>query len=200
MKKGVRRGRFANAGLRTAAFALGLIVIVGCADPALWPRWVAERDFWHARRLVDRIRVNPRFAKDSDYERAAEAFSSIGRRFPPSAWGHPALPGAARDVAIAAGRSAIAIAKLDEMRGRVESALAGYARAEQEWRAVPSVALEAAIARALVLERAGRASEALEAWGGIAAGYPMVDDERGEVIEPVMDAPLRVAAALERAG
>jgi tetratricopeptide (TPR) repeat protein len=180
-----------------AAISVALIALVcGCADPALWPRWVAERDFWHARKFVERIRVNPSLAKDSDYARAAAAFASIARRFPAAVWARHTTPGASRDVAAAAGRSAIAVARIDEMRGRAEQALAEFESAERDWRPITEVALEAAVGRAELLERMDRIPDALTAWQAVATDYPLVDDVRGDVYQPVLDAPLRVADEL----
>jgi tetratricopeptide (TPR) repeat protein len=199
MMRALRQRRFVRARVTLAAATL-LAMACGCADPALWPRWVAERDFWHARKHFERIRVNPSLAKDADYARASASFASIARRFPAAVWAQHTAPGPARDVAAASGRSAIAVARIDEMRGRAEVALAEFAAAERDWRPITEVALEAAVGRAELFERMGRVPDALSAWEAVATDYPLVDDLRGDVHQPVLDAPLRVAEELTLEG
>jgi tetratricopeptide (TPR) repeat protein len=181
------------------AWLAGLIALAGCGKEALWARYRAERDLWHARKLVDRIRVNPRLASDRDYARAAGAFKDIVRRFPLSAWGR-ALPGPQRDVAVVAGNAAFSLAQLDDLRGAHRRAISEYAGVEREWRSFPSVAVAAAVARAESHERAGEETEAAAAWCDLARDGGLVDDETGQTRVPVLQAPVRAAGLLRRAG
>ncbi len=172
------------------------LLAAGCGDADLWARYRAERDFWRARRQVDRIQVNPQLATDQDYARAQRSFAAIPRRFPPQVWARAERArGTALGVAMASGRAAVAVARIDDLRGQTARAIDGYARVMEDYRAVPVVALEAAIARARALERLGRADEALGAWSQVAWSFPLVDTVRGDAFLPVLDAPLRLAHA-----
>ena len=181
----------------TAVLALG-----GCGDPDLWARYQAERSAWRAHRLVDRIQLNPQVASEADFERARTAYAAVVAGFPAARWASPERMRSplARDVATVAGRAMIALHRIDEMQGRIEPAIAGYARAESEFVAVRPVALEAALARAAALGDAGRDSSATEVYAGIIGRFPMIDSETGASILPVMDAPLRVARDRAEAG
>src|SRR5207247_997037 len=67
--RGVDMSRL-RAGLAVAAVVLAA---AGCGDPQLWARYRAERDFWRARRLVERIELNPRVARAAEFARPAPA-------------------------------------------------------------------------------------------------------------------------------
>jgi tetratricopeptide (TPR) repeat protein len=181
------------------ALALALAV-TGCGDPALWARWGADHDFWYARRAVERLQLNPRLATDADYAAAGAAFARIVARYPAARWAQASESPLAVDVGTVSGRAAIAVARIEELRGHADAALADYARAEDDFAALVPVALEAALARARALERADRGPESIAAWQRIAARYPLVDEARDEAILPVLDAPLKVAAARRAAG
>jgi tetratricopeptide (TPR) repeat protein len=182
--------------------AMAGLVLAGCGDPDLWARYRAERGFWRARRLIDRVQLNPGAATAADYAPAAAAFRAVTAGFPAAEWASPGRSRAplARDVATIVGRAAIALARVDEMQGRLDAALAGYVRAQADFAAMRPVALEAALARAAAFERAGRDSAATEVYAEIAGQFPMIDPESGASILPVMDAPLRVARDQARAG
>ncbi len=179
---------------------IGLLVLTGCGDQALWTRWRAERDLWHARRDVDRLQLNPRLATDRDYARVERRFAIIAERYPASRWGRAGQSPAAFDVGLVSGRAAIAAARIEELRGRLPAALESYARIERDYPGVFPVALEATVARARLLGRTGREREALEAWARVASGFPLVDAASGEAFLPVPDAALRVANARRAAG
>ncbi|TMQ72668.1 MAG: tetratricopeptide repeat protein [Candidatus Eisenbacteria bacterium] len=188
-----------RAGLAVAAVVLAA---AGCGDPQLWARYRAERDFWRARRLVERIELNPRVARAAEFARAAAACRAVTTAFPAAAWATPERVGTpiAADVAAVSGQAAIARARLDELAGRTDAAIAGYARAEADYAALPPVALEAVLARAAALERAGRSAEATGAYAGIIGRFPLVDPVSGRSVLAAMDAPLRVAQDQTRAG
>ena len=176
-----------------------LLVLTGCGDQALWTRWRAERDLWHARRDVERLQLNPRLATDRDYAGAESRFAEIAERYPASRWGRAGLPPVEHDVGLVSGRAAIAAARIEELRGRAAEALGSYARIERDYAGVTPVALDATVSSARLLGRAGREREALEAWAR-ASGFPLVDAASGEPFLPVPDAALRVAAARRAAG
>ena len=187
--------------MRAAPILLALLLpgALGCGDPALWARYRAERGNWQAQRLVDRIRVNPRLATARDYARARAAYERVARAFPASRWGRPATA-IEREVAVAAGTAAIAVAQLDFSRGDYSAALDAFSRAGRDWNAVPEITLAAAIGNAEVRERLGEDAEAAEAWRAIAEGAPLVDAVTGRALGPVLDAPLRAAALFRRVG
>jgi tetratricopeptide (TPR) repeat protein len=182
--------------------AMVALVLAGCGDPDLWARYRAERGFWRARRLIDRIQLKPGTATAADYAPAVAALRAITAGFPAAEWTSPARLHAplARDVATIAGRAAIAFSRVDEMQGRLEVAIVGYARAEADYAALPLVALEAALARAGAFEHAGRDSAATAVYAEIGTRFSLIDPESGVAILPVMDAPLRVARDQARAG
>jgi tetratricopeptide (TPR) repeat protein len=190
-------------GARAIAMALlAALVVAGCDDAGLWSRYRAERLFWRARRQVDRLQLNPRFVNDGDYDRAAAAFRRVTHRFPAAEWTRPERLSMryARDVATLSGRSVIGLARIAEMRGRTEEAIAGYTDALESYHAVPEVALEASIARARALERSGRMSAANVAWLDLWTRFAMVDSATGDPMLAVLDAPLRVARQLAGEG
>jgi tetratricopeptide (TPR) repeat protein len=180
--------------------AAGLIAVAGCGDSALWARYRAEKSYWHARRLAERLQLNPALATDADYERAMAAFREITRAFPPGVWAGTGEGPMALEVGEVSGRAAIACARIEEMRGHEKLALAGYARAISDYRTLGSVGVEAAAARAELLSELGRGPDALAAWSVVAADYPPVDPARHVASQAVLDAPLRIAALLDAAG
>jgi len=177
-----------------------LLAAGGCGNPTLWARYRAERDSWHARKLVDRVRVNPRFATPHDYARARAAFEAITRRFPASTWDRAWRPGTARDVAVISGSAAISCAHLDELSGNPGAAIAGLERIEREWAAVRPVARAAAIARAESCERAGRLGEAAQCWRAVALADPWVDPASGAIDPQVAGAAAHAAGLLRGQG
>ncbi len=180
--------------------ALVAALVAGCGDPVLWARYRAEREFWRARRLAERAGARPGEAAGADYRRAVEAFRAIPARFPAAVWAGARRGSMAREVGAVSGRAAIACARLEELRGQADLALAGYAGATRDYASIPVVALEAAAARADLLSRLERGAEALDAWIGVARDYPLVDPEGTKALQPALDAPLRAAAMLDRAG
>src|SRR5262249_46972627 len=71
---------------RVLLFVIASLALSGCGDPTLWARYRAERAFWHARRLVERVQVIPRLVKPRDLDEATAAFQRIADEFPPSQW------------------------------------------------------------------------------------------------------------------
>lgn len=183
------------------AWVVLVVGVAGCGDRDLWTRWQAERDLWHARRGVERLRINPRLASEADLVRAQEAFRAIERRYPADPWATPERLAHryGRDVALQSGRAAIQAARLDEARGRPEVAMSGYERVMRDFAAVEPVRLEAALAQVAALERAGD-PRAVEAWTAIGRDFPLLDAERGETIAAVLEAPLKAAQALRDRG
>jgi len=195
--------RSSGRGLRGVACLLALALLgAGCGDSALWARWRAERGSWRARRLVERIEINPRLAGDADWARAAAACRAVVAAFPAAVWTERARAGSpvATDVLASAGGTALLAARLDESRERPGAALEGYERVRREYRAAPAVALGAAVARARLLARLGRSDEAEGAWIAIARDYPAADPRSGTVLDAVLDAPLIVARAWRARG
>lgn len=184
-----------------ASIAIGA-ALCGCGQPELWARYQAERSFWHARRVVERIQVNPALTRPADYERAIAAFRDVVDRFPLSRWATPerARDRRARDVAGIAGDAWIAIGRIEESRDRLPRALEAYREAEAGLVALPTVRLKALLAEAAVRERIGDTAVASQIYVEIARGTPPVDPESGEPIHPALEAPLRVADDLRRAG
>jgi tetratricopeptide (TPR) repeat protein len=180
--------------------AFAALLVPGCGDPDLWERWQAERAFLGARRIVERVRVQPELATDAQWQAGERAFRRISERWPASRW----LPrsrarGPARDVALIAGRSAIEAGRLLELRGRAGEALEVWARAELEWGSLPEVGLEIEVVRARAYERMGRDRDALEAWIRLSA-LPLADDPAAGVFPAVLDAPLLAARGLAAGG
>lgn len=182
------------------AVAAGFVAVTGCGDPALWARYRAEQSYWRARRLAERLQLNPALATNADYERAIAAFRGITRAFPPAEWARGGEGPMALEVGAVSGRAAIAGARLEEMRGRHEVALAAYARAISDYRTLGPVGVEAAAARAELLSGLGRDPDALAAWAVVAGDYPPVDPARQVASQAVLEAPLRIAVLLDAAG
>jgi tetratricopeptide (TPR) repeat protein len=182
-----------------AVLALGL---AGCGDDGLWARWSAERGTWRARRAVERIALNPETAPPRDWERAAEACRAVTGSFPAAEWSARERAGSpyAAGVLDAAGRAAMLLARLDDLRGRPEEAAAGYESARTAFRDAPAVSLAAAVERARLLEREGRAAAAEAAWTVVAREYEAAAPGSGELREAVLDAPLFVARARRQRG
>ncbi|MBI5709893.1 MAG: hypothetical protein HZC42_06250 [Candidatus Eisenbacteria bacterium] len=187
--------RRARSTLRACTLAVAaLLALAGCGDSALWARWRAERGLARAERLLARVQVNPRLAPEADVARAAAACRRLVAEFPPAAWAGPAgrsTPG--REIVTASGRAALALARLDALRGRTDAALEGYARVRTEWSEVLPVAIEAAVSRARLLERSGRVDEAVAAWLDLAHDFPPAEPQSGRPLPEVMDAPLFAA-------
>jgi tetratricopeptide (TPR) repeat protein len=183
-----------RAGRFVAVVAL-LLCVSGCGGGDLWTRWQAERGVWRAQRAVQRIEINPRIASAGDWSRAGAACRAVASRFPAAVWSSRARTGAplAADVLEASGRAALLLARLDDLRGRPDEAIAGFDRVRREYRLSVGISEEAAVSRARLLDQEGRAAEAEEAWGDVARDYPPADPRSGVVFEAVMDAPLILA-------
>ena len=189
-----------RAGGLLAAVAWAMVA-VGCGDGALWARYRAERDFWKACKQVDRIQVNPRLASDSEYERALGAFRRLAEEYPPERWARaPGLAGYAGEVAEVSGMAALALGQVEEMRGRIDRAERCYASAFDRYRNVTTVSVEAAAGQARALGRLGRDGDAAAVWMEMARVFPLVDEKRGQPLEPALDAPLEAARALSSRG
>jgi len=187
---------------RVGAWGLLLVAVAGCGDGgALWARYRAERDFWHARRMVQEMQIEPRLTTDADFGRAIVSFREIATRFPAERWAAPERlrDPVARDVAILSGDALIAIGQLEEMRGDRAAALAEYERAGRAYRAVIPVALRAALAHAAAMERSDPVQAAAE-YAAIARDFPLLDPHSGEALIPVLDASFRAAAAQRQRG
>lgn len=190
------RVRLTARDLGQVALLLGLALLVaGCGDGRLWARWRAERGAWRALRAVERIEINSRLAGAADWERADAACRSVTTSFPAEAWSVRARAGdsMAYGVLEASGRAALLQGRLEDLRERLDVALAAYDRARSDYAAVPAISLGAAVARAGLLAEAGRAAEAEAAWSVIARDYPAADPRTGMVFDAVLDAPLLVA-------
>ncbi|MBI1796588.1 MAG: tetratricopeptide repeat protein [Candidatus Eisenbacteria bacterium] len=178
-----------------AAIGIGaLATLAGCGDLDLWARYRAERGFWQARRRLRAIEIEPRLAAAGDYARAAAAFRAVADAYPAAVWTDPAhlARPVARDVALLSGRAAVAAARVRESHGETAAALAGYRDAETAFAAVPEVVLDARLARAAALDRAGRGDEATVVRIAIAREGAIVDAD-GTPNADVLAAPLRVA-------
>ena len=174
----------------------------GCGNQELWARYQAEREFWHARRAVERIQVRPELARPQDFDRAIAAFQSIVDRFPAATWATPERLAhrTARDVAAISGDALLAVGRLEESRGAVSRALEIYRRAAEDFAAFPPARLKALVATAAALERDRGAAAATPVYAEIARTFPPVDPESGVPIRAALDAPLRVASELRTRG
>lgn len=189
--------------MRVASGLAALCVIgwvAGCGSAVVWDRYRAEREAWKATRLLERIERDPGAASEAEYRRAAAAFRRAVEQFPPSRWAAPGQPGYAREVAVLSGRAANALARLDHLRGRDREAAEAYARVFHDYRAVPPVALDAAVGRSEALERCAGKRAAAQACLDVALGFPLVDPERGTPLAPVLDAPQRAARLFAELG
>jgi tetratricopeptide (TPR) repeat protein len=188
-----RAARFLALGLASAALA-------GCGDPELWARYAAERAYTVAANRMERLRAGSGRPSPKDFARAEAAFRSIVAAHPPGRWATPeALDRpCAHDVAVVAGRSALALARLADWQELPDSALARYDRALADWGALGEVTFTATVERARVLESSGRFAEAADAW--MRAGERL--DPLGEpgLRQDVVMAPVRAARLLERLG
>jgi tetratricopeptide (TPR) repeat protein len=186
----VARGR----GLMAVLLGLALLA-TGCGQGSLRARWRAERGAWRAQRAVERIEINPGIAGDADWARAGETCRSVTASFPAEVWSARARAGdsMALDVLEASGRAALLRARLEDLHERREAAVTAYDRARSDYAAVPSISLEAAVARAGLLAGMGRAAETEVAWNAIARDYPATDPRTGRIFGAVLDAPLLVA-------
>ena len=191
--------RAPSPGSRLAVALLALLAVSGCGDSGLWDRWRAERAFWHAQREVERILVRPQVAKPADYARAEAGFRAIVDRFPASRWARADATGTTAEVALIAGRSAIALARLAEVQSRVPQAIAEYARAEEEWGAIPEIAAEAAVRRAAALSSAEDPA-AVEAWEHVARAFPAADPVTGAPRGDHLQAVRQLTDAFEARG
>ena len=190
------RPRFLAAFLALAALALS-----GCGSPELWARYRAERQFWQARRRIERIQINPRVAGRREFEAAIAAFRRIVDDFPP-VWAAPGRMGdrRARDVATLSGDALLAVGRLEEGRGNATRAMEVYRQAESSFQALPAVRLRALLATAGLSERTGSIPAATAIYAQITRDFPPVEPESGDLVRPVLDAPLRVAADLKERG
>lgn len=185
---------------RTWPAGVLLALLAGCGDADLWARWQAERALYAARREADRVLVHPRGASAADWERVAAAFRVVTTRWP-AAWASPERAhGLGRDVAFASGRAALALARLDGMRGRDSVACVTWSRVAGDYRALPAIAVEAHVGWADALERVSRFDEALAVRESLGRTLPLVDPDGGGVFEPVVEAPFRVARELRARG
>lgn len=184
---------------RTAALAL-LLAASGCGDPDLWARYRAEREFWIAERSVNRLFVQPRAARPMDFVRAERAYGQIVQDFPPARWARPGGSRVALDVAEISGRATLALARLADIQGRRDEAVAGYGRVVETWHLLPALSLDAEVLRAGAYERAGQDEAALAAWERIARGYAPVYESDGVVEHAVFDAVRRLALGWEAMG
>jgi tetratricopeptide (TPR) repeat protein len=184
------------------ALAAVLLVMASCGSPTLWARYRAEREFWHARRLVERVQVNPSLVKPQDLERAAAAFQHIVDVFPPAEWTRADRLGdpRGRDVAMISGDAWIAVGRLEEARGRVPKAVEVYRQIGLQFSAVPPIRLKALLAEAAARERIGGPLAATFLYAEIARSFAPVDSVSGETVRPALDAPLKVAADLQALG
>jgi hypothetical protein len=142
---------------RLPAALLALVTLAGCGSPALWARYRAEREFWQARRVVERIQINPRVAGPQEFEAAIAAYRRIVDDFPPAVWAAPerVADRRARDVATLSGDALVAIGRLEEARGNAPRAMEIYHQADSTFAALPPVRLKALLAMATLLERGG---------------------------------------------
>jgi tetratricopeptide (TPR) repeat protein len=176
-----------------------LLGLSGCGDPGLWDRWRAERAFWHAQREVERILVRPQVAKPSDFARAEAGYRAIVVTFPASRWARAAAAGTTAEVAMIAGRSAIALARLEEVQSRLPEALADYERAEREWAGFPELAIEAAVHRADALARVDSSASTV-AWEHVARAFPAIDPATGAPLHEHLQAVRHLTDELEAHG
>ena len=95
-----------------AVLAMALLAgtLSGCGRAELWARDRADREFWRARRSLQRIEINPAIASEYDYDRAIEAFDRVVTRFPAQRWARPEglRDPLTRDVALVSGRAMLA--------------------------------------------------------------------------------------------
>jgi tetratricopeptide (TPR) repeat protein len=190
--------------MRARAIGVAALVALGltsCGDPDLWARYQAEHDWWNAVRHVERIRIRPALATESDYAHAEAAFDQILNAFPPEEWSAAERVSRplARDVAVISAQAGIAMGRLAEWQGRVEEALARYESVLATSGNLREVAAEAAVDRALALERLDRPIDAAEAWLRVAESFELIDDA-GEVHPDIVQASGRAAKLYQDEG
>lgn len=187
---------------RRVLLALALLPLLGCGDPELWARYQAERGFWRARRMVERIQVKPSLASLADYQAAIDAFAAVEHRFPLREWAKPERVRSrrARDVAATSGDALIAIGRIEESRQRYDRAAEVYANAASDLIALPVVRLKALMAQAALFDRTEDSTHAHQVFVEIARTAPAVDPDLDEPIEAAVQAPLRVAEELRHRG
>ena len=185
-----------------AALLLMLLGLAGCGDPELWARYQAERGFWQARRLVEKIQVHPSLARASDYQAAIDAFAALERRFPLREWARPERIRSrrARDVAAIGGDARIAIGRVEEAQQHYDRAAQVYGEAAAELAALPLARLKALTAQAALFDRLRDSTRAHAALAEIARMVPAVDPDLDEPVEAAVQVPLRVAEELRRRG
>jgi len=184
-----------------AAAALAML-LAGCGDPDLWARYQAERGFWKARRLVQRIQLNPSLAKPMDYQEAIESFADVERRFPLAQWATPERlrRHRARDVAATSGDAMIAIGRLEEARERFDRAGEIYRETAAQLGGFPTMRLKALLAEAALADRTDDSTRAFQGYVDIARTAPVLDPDLGQPVEAAVEAPLRVARELRNGG
>lgn len=181
-----------------AAMVACAALAAGCGDPALWERYQAERDLFRANQLLERVELE-HGADTVAAGRAQRAFAGIVRRYP--AERRDAMPEGARlDVAVVVGRAGMALARIDEIRGDDDAAARAYAEVADAHGAVSGMALEASLAAARALERAGRPRDAAAAWREIPLRFSPVDGETERARAGVLEAPLAAARCWAAAG
>jgi tetratricopeptide (TPR) repeat protein len=188
--------------VKRALLALALLALAGCGDPTLWARYRAERAFWHARRLVERVQVNPRLVKPRDLDQATAAFRRIADDFPPSIWAGAdrIRDPRARDVAMISGDARLAVGRLEEVRGNPAQAIGVYRRTSEDFSAVAPIRLKALLAEAGARERLEGPYASTFIYAEITRVIPLVDPLTGEAVKPALEAPLRVASDLVARG
>jgi tetratricopeptide (TPR) repeat protein len=187
---------------RFVAAALIALTLAGCGDPELWARYQAERGFWKARRLVQRIQINPSLARPVDYQEAIEGFAEIERRFPLREWASPERLRSrrARDVAATSGDAMIAVGRIEEARERFDRAGEVYREAARQLTAFPTMEVKALLAEAALADRTEDSTRAHQVYVEIARTAPVLDPAQGEPMDIAVEAPLRVARELRNRG
>jgi tetratricopeptide (TPR) repeat protein len=184
------------------AVALALApTLLGCGDPALWARYRAERDFWHARKKLERMQLVAAVLTDPDYASLLADFRRVADGFPPSRW-VPASTGSrvARDIAEVSGRAALMVARIEALRGREDQAVAAYDHVRERYRPLEAIALEATAGRARALEGAGRYDAAVAAWLDVVREFPLVDSASAMPRADALAAPFEASRLLVELG
>ena len=187
--------------MKSAALALlAAALLAGCGDPDVWARWQAERGLYHAARAVRR--AEQRSPADGARERAGaeRRLEALLAAFPAARWGSPPSRGPARDVALAASRASLSLARLAAFAGDDERALALWRVARAQWGALPSATVTARVGAARALDRLGRFDEALEERLALARLDPLGDPDRTGPSPQVLAAPALVVAELRDLG
>lgn len=187
---------------RQAVAVCALLGLAGCGDRELWARYQAERGFWQARRMVERIQANPSLADPMEYQEAIEAFAAVEQRFPLREWGRPERVRSrrARDVASIGGDALLAVGRIEESQQRFERASEVYREVERKLMALPGIRLKALLAQAALFDRLEDSTSAYRAFVEITRIVPALDPDLGETVDAAVQAPLRVAAELKHRG